>query len=224
MMLLLPIFGVQPIGMMPLFAVLVPAVLVFALAYIVYLVQQANVERSGRVLLTSCLAVVVAYPLLTGLVFGTAKPSLRGIAVVNALKRSSGPNEACLSDQPWLVAWHSDRRAVWAPASPGTMRRVRQNVKALRWIVATPAIGDIAEDWKWFHQALSEYNRLWYQAFQSKRPEPLPPTIDDKQIPSEKFPLLHALSGFAAVRPIQGQEGDTVVAVLPGLNQRVGSR
>lgn len=206
------------------FISLVPAALIFSIAYIVFLVQQSNVERVGRVALSACIGAAVAYPLLANLVFGLPRPEAPGKAVALAMKQSSTAQDACLSDQPWTVAWYADRRAVWAPRSPQTLKKVRENVAGLRWMVATSGITQFSSEWETIHKGLAKYNSDWYAAVKTKRPEPPTLFLTTKGLPSDQYPLLEALTGFYSVRPIQGQEIDTVVAVVPTTAERIGLR
>jgi 4-amino-4-deoxy-L-arabinose transferase-like glycosyltransferase len=224
MLLTIPLFGVQALIAMPMFTCLVPTALVFSIAYVVFLVQQSNVERTGRIALSSCIAAAVAYPILAVLVFGLPRPEAPGKAAAVALKQATTPADACLTDQPWTVAWYAGRRAVWAPKSPQTLRKVRDNVSGLRWMVATSGIAKYSREWEIIHKGLAKYNEDWYAAVKTKRPQPPTVVLNTKGLPSDQYPLLEALTGFYSVRPVQGQEIDTVVAVAPTTAERIGLR
>lgn len=222
LLVIAPVFGVEAIGTMPLFAALIPAAIIFAVSYILYLIQQPNMQRASRATMTAVLGLVVIYPLMTVLLLGQPNYDLRGKAAARALAKSSELNDACLSDAPWVVAWYGNRRSVWVPTTGSTTSRVRSSVRDLRWLIATNGISGVSDEWKIVHQGLTDYNMRWYEAARNKQQEPKPFRFDAATLPIGRFPLIAALDGFTAVHPVRGQELDTVIAVLPPPSQPSG--
>src|SRR6185503_8540449 len=131
------LIGFEKGGTMPLFVSLIPAFLAFAICYLLHMCEQANMEKSVRIGATVAFLSVICYPLAANLLQNPAQPKVAGRSGAEALKDSSKPTDACLTDQPWTVAWYGQRRAVWLPVTINTTKKVRENVKGMNWLLLT---------------------------------------------------------------------------------------
>jgi len=64
-----------------------------------------------------------------------------------------------ITDQPWLLAWHSDMTVVWLPKTGADLKRIQQQVGQLPWMLLTPAVTRNQTT-----ERTEEWAQLWRQA------------------------------------------------------------
>lgn len=77
----------------------------------------------------------------------------------NELDTILKPDEPVITDVPWMIAWYSDRPAVWLPARPVDTRRIEAEVGQIDHMVLTPLVMRDAEDEK-----TEAWARAWRRA------------------------------------------------------------
>ncbi len=210
-------------SLMPLYLILVPAILTYSLCYAAHLLQQANPERVVRQSAAMIMLAIVCYPLLVNLISEQDNPRPLGYRVATILAKSTGQNDACLTDQPCTVAWYGNLRAVWLPGTINTTKKVREQVAGLRWLILTANTRGYSQDWRKVYQGMYYWS---VQAMNAKRAnpgqtvQPLPLKVD--KAGAEKYPLVPVLDGFVAEPPLDEKEPSTVVARVSSNSQKVG--
>jgi hypothetical protein len=200
------IFGVE----MPLFVSLMPAMLVFSIAFLMHLLRQAQVSRSGGMVVAGLAALVVAYPLFKTLALEPRVQPLPEVASAKAFGQVGQRDQVSVSDQPWLVAWHADRPAIWVPASDNQLKVMKERFPETRWLFLTPSTRSFSQEWDSIYSGLQRWNAAYVQAHSKGQAEP-----KSVQIQGQGHPLLEALSGFATVGLGDHAVPTAVVAGIP---------
>ena len=208
------LFNASQTGTMAIFVSLVPVMLVFAVSYLVHLMGQARLSRGSHRFAVALIAFAVTYPLLSSMAFANFEDRMPGKSTAAELKRISAPTDVVLSDQPWLVAWHADRRAIWVPITNKTTQKMRDQVKELRWLFMTPSIASMSNDWRNLYSALLKWNQMYVVAERAKEAPPKPALLQAEGVPEPVTAFMRPLDGFAT-RPPVGKNIETILAALP---------
>lgn len=217
------LIGMLPFGVeMPLFAPLVPAMLVFAVAYLLRLLDQANPPRATRILLTSLLVVSVALPLVRMTVLMDRPEPPTGMRTAQALKKIMNNKEAVLTDQPWLIAWYTNRPAIWIPNTNANITKYRERFKGLRWMFLTDQVTSFSDEWQAMYGVLYQWN------VKILREQQAAITNNDKDytvspatiLADDNMPLSKYVDGFVTVEPYENNPranhvSKIAVAALP---------
>jgi hypothetical protein len=195
---------------MPMFVAVVPAMLVFSVGYLMHLIQQAQLDRRATAILALILGAAILYPLFSTTMLQDRPTALPDIAAAQAMGKRAGPNEASLSDQPWIPAWYADRPSIWIPRSDVRMSSVRQQFTNMRWLFLTTRIRDYSIEWQYIYRVLNQ----WSLATETAREKKMTPP-QSIEIQSRQSPLSQALDGFTSVDLGSGSSATTVVATLP---------
>lgn len=203
--------GMLPLGIeMPLFACLIPTMLVFAIAYLFHLTEEARLPRPSLILLASLLSIAVFLPVLRDMTL-TDKPSaLPEMTGARALAQITGPGDAVLTDQPWIVAWYSDRPAIWVPAVDKKIKGIRAQFPELRYLFLTEQTRGLSPQWQYLYATFQRWNQVYSEARAGNKPVP-----EQLTITGETTPLIESLNGFGTVAPLKGTDSTTVIAALP---------
>jgi hypothetical protein len=207
-------FGVE----MPLFVALMPAMLVFSIAFLMHLVRQANVSRSGAVMVSALAAVLAVFPLVKDLTLEERVKPLAEVASARAFTRIAARDEVAVSDQPWLVAWYADRPSVWVPAADNQLKTLRGKFAEARWLFLTPQARGLSDGWESIYDVLQRWNTAYVQARQTGKQEP--PSI---RIQGKGHPLLEALDGYATVGMGDSAVATAIVAGVPSAPESAGT-
>lgn len=207
------IVGLLPMDLplhMPLLTCLMPALLIFSVAYVTYLVQQARLTRQGATLTFCIIAVAALYPMVDMMFFSGVKPGeLKEEASAQSLRQLSQKDDVTLSDQPWLVAWYADRPSVWIPHDDNQVATIRQDFD-VRWLFVTENARALSPAWEYLQANFEKWNMVW-QMHQGAGQAPVPAIrIDGKGVP-----LFEALQGFTSVPPPLDASPSAVIATLP---------
>ena len=190
-------------GQMYFFVAIIPTMLVFSVAFLMHLMQQAQLHRSGVMLTSSLIVVAAAYPLLSKMTIQDRQLELKEIAVAKELKAMTKRNEVVISDQPWFTAWYGDRPSVMMPAIDGKIAQTRSQFRA-NWLFVTSAVSNPqnnynAEAWKMVYMNLQQWqvNRFKADMFDKQYVKPMlaaAPGVnvssDDKSKILQQFELL----------------------------------
>ncbi|MBB6053005.1 ArnT family glycosyltransferase [Armatimonas rosea] len=203
--------GMLPFGVeLPLFAPLIPTMLLFAIAYLLQLIEQSRVPRSTITLVTVLLTGAVILPLLRD-VFLLDKPKLAGaVNFSRFLQQNADKEDVVLTDQPWLVSWYADRPAIWAPAVDGNIKLFRKRFSGLRWLLVTDEVRSFSPEWSQVYTVFFQWNTIYGQAKNAGRPLPAPLVVQ-----GAPFILVDALNGFTVLAPVAGSPPEVILAVLP---------
>lgn len=205
------IFGVE----MPLFVTMMPAMLVFSIAFLMHLLRQAQVTRSGGMVVAGLAALVVAYPLAKALVLQPRPVALSEVASAKAFGRVAQRGDLSVSDQPWLVAWHADRPALWVPASDNQLKVMKERFPETRWLFLTPSSRQLSKEWESIYDVFQQWNAAYVQARNSGKKEP--PSM---RIQGKGHPLIEALDGYASIGMGDNAVLSAVVAGIPSATPR----
>jgi 4-amino-4-deoxy-L-arabinose transferase-like glycosyltransferase len=203
---------------MPLFVALIPAMLVFSVAFLQHLTQQAQLTRGSMTLLTSVMAVAVVYPLLSDM-FLSRKPEKQAIQAYRAAVRSMPKDEACFSNEPTLVAWYGDRPSILLPSNDHRIGDLKKRFSGARWLVLTPSVQYVSREWQYVYNRCTTLNRLAAQELQAGKKVPGTFPLRDKNDPN--VPLLDTLKDFAWIRPSMEGSPDVVTAAVPPASAKV---
>jgi hypothetical protein len=187
-----------------------PTLLLFAVAHLRHLVNQAGLRRSSITLLAVLLAVAAALPLVCDMAWKDRTPALWEAIPARALGRWMQSDEVSLSDQPWILAWYTDRPSVWIPAGDADIRDIRQRFVKTRWLFLTEQARNYSPAWSAIAEAFQRWNLACVQARQHK--QPLPAAL---HITGTEPAILRALEGFTSVEPVENVSPSVVMAVAP---------
>jgi len=205
------IFGVE----MPLFVALMPAMLVFAIAFLMHLLRQAQVSRSGGMVVAGLAALVVAYPLVKTLALQPRPVALSEVASAKAFAQVAQRDEVSVSDQPWLVAWHADRPAIWVPASDNQLKAMKERFPETRWLFLTPSARSLSKEWESIYDVFERWNSVYVQARNTGKKAPASLRIQGKG-----HPLIEALDGYSSIGLGDNAVLTAVVAGIPSAAPR----
>ncbi len=209
------LFGIQ----MPLFTSLIPAMLVFSVAYLLYLLQQAKLGRGAMAAATALIACAVVYPLLSDVALNDHTGRINESDTAVALGKAMPANGVVLSDQPTIVAWYANRPSIWIPAVDSTLKAERQQFPEARWLLMTEQTRTLSPEWQYVYDVFRQWNMVYASQREAKKPLPKSFLIGGKGLP-----LADSLAGFAAVEPVERQAPTALIARAVGPEQRIGLR
>jgi len=200
------LFGVE----MPYFVGLIPMMLVLSISYIFHLVDEVGLSKRGRVATASIFAFVIVLPVSSD-VFLDEKPAAppdKGTA--RLLMKNTDPKDVVLSDNPWLVAWYSNRACIWIPVVDGNIREFQKQFTGLKLVFLTEGVRNESSDWQVLYTTFRQWNEQCAQAdlTGSAHPQPL-------KISGTLFPLLSILEGYVSVDRQKEMAPTTVVLTKP---------
>jgi 4-amino-4-deoxy-L-arabinose transferase-like glycosyltransferase len=204
------LIGMLPFGVeMPLFASLIPTMLLFAIAYLMHVLEQAKLPRMSVILFASVLGGAIFLPLIRNTIYAEKQSSLAGMTSAQILKKISQPGDVVITDQPWLVAWYADRPAIWIPAVDAKVGEYRQNVPNFKWMLLTDQTNTMSREWNQIYSAFAGWNQQYVNAKIMGQPAPSPLRISDSF-----YPLLEHLNGFTVIEPTPDTLPKVVLAEL----------
>lgn len=195
---------------MPLLVTLVPGMLVFAVAYLMFLIQQAQLPRGATIQLTAALGAALLYPLFRSLALAEKPVAIQEREAAVALSTQSRSDDVVLSDQPWTVAWYANRPTILVPYTETKITDIRQQFPNLHWLFLTQAVGHSGPEWKGFYQGLLTWNRAYAAARERSAKPP-----NEVRVSGAVTPLLAALTGFVTYPPLEKGAPATLVAFAP---------
>lgn len=195
---------------MPVFVSLIPTMLVFAIAYLLHLVEQARLPRRSVALLAGLLSAAAVLPVLHDMVLGDRPPKLADAATARIFGPLTGRNQVVLSDQPWLIAWYADRPAIWIPAVDNKIAAMRRRFPQARWLFLTEETRGFSPEWKALYDVFRRWNQAALEATMARKSPP-----DGIRIAGKGAPLLEGLEGFTTVNPLNGAALSTVLMAAP---------
>jgi hypothetical protein len=201
---------------MPLFVAVVPTMLVFSVAYLVHLTQQAKLRTASLAVVGALTAFVIGLPLVTDMVLTDKVPRLKEAEPAQALTGMLRPDEVVMSDQPWIVAWYADRPAVWIPVNDSRVSEVRSKFPKARWLFMTERSRALSPQWASIYDVFARWNGAYAQAAADNR------TINSVSVTRGGAPILDGLRGFTSVPPAKDATPSVVIATVPDTEQRVG--
>ena len=202
---------------MPLFVSLIPTMLVFAVAYLLYLLQQAQLSGASRAFTSGLIGVAIVFPLISDMTLREKPTRIPDAGRARELHLISGSSDISISDQPWIAAWYADRPSIWVPASDTTIVALRKQFKGVRWLFLTQQARGLSPDWRNVYDTFQSWNMYYSRAKESGAPEPTNIKIRPQ---GGSGSLLTALSGFMSVPPGEDWAPTTVLA---GLEAEQGS-
>jgi 4-amino-4-deoxy-L-arabinose transferase-like glycosyltransferase len=208
---------------MQLFAAIVPTILIFAVAYLLHLIQQAQLKRGSVMWVTALLAGVLLYPLGQEMAAsekdrqpaGGGKDARVEVASAEALRRLSRADDVTFSNQPWVVAWYADRPAVWLPAREDRVTDVRERLKTARWLFLTRDAAEYSPQWQFVYNRCLNWNAATMRARATRVKVPQSLRLRQEKEEEERLPLLTALNDFVWLPPADEQTADVVIAAAP---------
>ena len=195
---------------MTLFSGIVPVMLVFAVAYLTHLVKQATLPRFSQWTVGVLLGVAIAYPLLGQILLDKKAQALPESNSAKALGKISQAGHVILSDRPDIVAWYADRPSVQVPTAEDRVADVRKQFPETRWVLLTPGIRDVSDQWQSLYDQCVRWNTVYMNAQGTNSRVPLA-----LRISGSVQPLFKALEGFTSVSPALGSAPAIVLAELP---------
>ena len=198
------IFGIH----LPLFASIVPMMLIFGTAYMVHLYEESKTARNYTPLLLIVFGLLLLGPLLSDILLADKTGVVKSAPTARWLGQNSDKKDVVLSDQPWVVAWYANRPAIWLPATDLRVGALRKRHPNLKWLFLTDQTRSYGLTWQYIYDVLQRWSM---GAAQARLKNISPPT--SITISGTGQPLLEALAGFTAVPPIQDMPTG-VIAVL----------
>jgi hypothetical protein len=195
-----------------LFMVVFPVLLLYALAYLTHLAQEARLNNLSLGLASAGIATVLLFPLIASLVTTHRPVTVPGVEVARSLLKQSRPDEISFSDQPWIVAWYANRPSIWIPVNDTQITAMRKQFTKARWLFLTSETRSLSQEWDIVFNGLMQWDRQ-YQQTQQGMASP-PPSL---RITRQQLPLTEALEGFEALPPVEKDRPTAVLAAVPGL-------
>lgn len=200
------LFSIQ----MPLFVALIPTMLVFSVAYLLHLIEQASLGRGSTLGVAALLAVAVVFPLVSDMALADRPQTLKEASAARALGGMTQKGEVSFSDQPWIVAWYADRPSLWIPTEDTQVARSRQRFPSARWLFLTDQAANFSPEWQYVYGSFQQRGAAYLQAAEGGKPPP------GKLVISGKGPTLFAaLDGFVSVDPVKDGAPSAVIAAVP---------
>lgn len=204
---------------MPLFVALIPAAILFAIAFLVHLMAEAQLSRPTVALVSTIGVLVIALPLVYDTQLRVQKvEALGSVGVARALSDMTRRQDVCLSDHPWVVAWYADRPAIWIPKTDGNVMEFRKQFASARWLFLTESSREYSAEWRTIYDVFLRWNVVYNRAKESKRQPPTSIRINGKG-----HPLLEGLQGFTSVEPRVKGEPKAVIATVTNVTPRTGA-
>jgi hypothetical protein len=186
------LFGVQ----LPLFVTTIPTMLVFSVAYLLYLVRQAQMRWTSISITTALLTIGIIYPLMSAMLLeDKPKDILQEQAAAKGLAKMSQKGDVVFSDMPQIVAWYANRPAITIPFDNAKIKALRRRFEKARFLFLTQNASQYGDAWGTLYSQAAQWNEVY--AFQREREAPLPQA---RTISSAASPL----EGFEIKAPIKG--------------------
>ena len=198
---------------MPLFVSLIPVMLLFSVAYLSHLVEQAHLNKTSFVLVTASLAIAVVYPLISDIILPDRILTLKEAVPLRGLGSSVLPDEIVLSDTPTSVAWYADRPSIWLPVKELRIKEIRNQFPTARWIALTENTRLLSREWGQAYDALLRWNVM----YADRKPDDTP--LESITISGGQTAVIAALDGFTTVPPSRESSLSVVVAAAPQLDK-----
>lgn len=196
---------------MPVLVTFMPTMLVFAVAYLTFLAQQAQLERAATIRMGLALGTLLLYPLIRNLFLEDKPQPVREREAALALAKKSRPDDVVLTDQPWTIAWYSNRPAVFVPLTDEKVNDLRQQFKQIRWLFLSQDAGYSGAGWGGVYRGFRAWNEDYARATARKDQAPAPLQIFGATQP----PIVAALNGFVSYPPLEEGTPVTVIAFVP---------
>jgi hypothetical protein len=209
---------------MPLFVATIPTMLIFAVAYMTYLIQQAQMSRSSLVWVGALVVVAVVYPLATQLFLEDKTPRLKEAEPAQLLAQVVQKDEIVLSNEPWIAAWYSDRPSLWIPTKTERLEDFNKRFAGkVRGLLLTERSQNLSSEWRAVYSVFQQANQAdvaWAQEDKDKRPANPPAAMISKaKLPEAWAPrlkqLFGQLDGFISLPPTELSTATTVAAAAP---------
>ena len=186
--------------------VVFPILLLYALAYLTHLAQEARLNSLSLGLASTGIGAVLLFPLIASLVTTRRPIGTPEAEVARAMQKQSRPGEVSFSDQPWIAAWYADRPSIWIPVDDTNITAMRTRFKTVRWLFLTPEARSLSQEWNIAFNGFMQWDRQYRHAMATGAPPP-----PELVITKGAVPISEALDGFV-VRPLI--ESDTPSAVV----------
>jgi 4-amino-4-deoxy-L-arabinose transferase-like glycosyltransferase len=187
-----------------------PILLLYALAYLMHLTQEAKLNSVSKALVNTGFAVLLLFPLAASLVTTRSPETVPQAAVAYELQKQSHQDDISFSDKPWIVAWYANRPSIWIPVQDDKVTALRKQFPKARWLFLTPETRSLSQEWDIAFNGLNQWNRQYQQNRQDIGSLPTPLLITKQQLP-----LTEALDGFQSVPPVETETLSAVLAVVP---------
>jgi 4-amino-4-deoxy-L-arabinose transferase-like glycosyltransferase len=219
---------------MPLFVATIPTMLIFAVAYMIYLIQQAQMSRGSLVWVGALVVVAVVYPLATQIFLQDKTPRLKEAGPARLLAQFVQKDEIVLSDEPWIAAWYADRPSLWIPTKTERVEDFKKRFAGkMRGLLLTERSQGLSQEWQAVYTVFRQANQAYAAWDQTQKAQQAanPPGTKEKpatnppvaMINKERLPeawgasfkqLFSDLDGFISL-PTDPSTMATVVAAAP---------
>lgn len=202
----------------PLLVAVVPAIMTFAVAYLVVLFQQARLPRATSAVAVTLLAISVLYPLAIDFTIRGKTPFPIQAGTVVKLKDHSGKTDVVVTDQPLLVAWYGDRPALLIPQKEPAFLELKKRLPAARWLFLTEGAQGLTPGWTSMYYALQKWN-MYYRSQVEEKGTGAPIV----KVQGKENPVMEGLTGFMTVPPLNPADATTVMAATAPLEAKTSS-
>lgn len=201
---------------LPRFLSVAPVLLVFALGFVGQMLGQAQLPRANSGFVIGVLALSVFFPFVSALVSTDPVSIVGESASAKKLANIAGPKDVVLTDQPWTVAWFTDRPALLIPETEEKVEQFIRDKQQVRWILLSSEARGLSPQWQSVYDLFHGWNALYLQQKATNQQLPDGIHLDPDELErNENTALLFALKGFAVVPPPDSASVWTVVAGLP---------
>jgi hypothetical protein len=198
---------------MPLFVSTLPTMLAFAVAYLLYLIRQAQMRWQGLSITAALLAIAIVLPLGNAMFLKKKQKDItheataaQGFAKEIARQKA----DTAFSDMPQVVAWYANRPAIYIPQNDIQIRDLRNRFKNARYLFLTENVPTFGEEWRPLYQYFQQWNELC--AVKRLANEPLPPRQGLFNTAQTGKQFLMALDGFYSIEPVKGGKRVVILA------------
>jgi len=182
---------------MPIFVSLVPVMLVYSVAYLLHLTQQAQLRPGAIRLIGALIAGMLIFPLLSSTVLADKPSELKEVDEARFMNTRMQPGDIAFSDQPWLVAWYAGRPAVWIPMNDAKIETIQSTLFAntKHWLFLT---SKIQQPQLLFSRGWGAAYNLFYQADRQVN-SPMPTAVYPAFSLRDRDAVLAALQNYKSV-------------------------
>ena len=192
-----------------------PALLIFAVAFLKYTLETAQLKREKIGAVCAGLSLVLLSPLAGALIKTRYPATVAEAGAARSLTTQMAPSEVSFSDQPWLAAWYGNRTSIWIPIEDKSLTDLRRQFPQARWLFLTDQIQGLSPEWDETYRGLLQWNLQYIRAQQTNATLP-----ESVRISGSRIPLLKALDGFETAPPTDAARRPTVVvAEAPAFTQ-----
>ncbi len=206
-----------------LYMAMLPVFLVIGVSYIYLLIQQSQMRRGTRVMVSLLLGLTVVYPTFSVTVLLPRPAPVVEQEIARTIRARSATTDIIVSDKPWLTAWYAERPSLWVPFADGVLDELRTRSKdKIRWYMLTREIVEpsYSPSWQQVYYLTSGWNQANVNRLRAGQPALAPIAVPERLAEFAKrngtpFELESGLKGFITFPQPGFTRPETAVGFIP---------